>query len=1037
MKSANRTSERRFLVLVAAFGVLASMTYAAEPTALSNGVAVTGLSGGAGTEQFYKIDVPAGQDTLSISTSGGTGDVDLYVRRNSLPTTLSYDHRPFKVGNNETVDVNTPAAGTWYIMLRGYTSYSGVTLKATYEASVSVKSLANGVPATGIEGPANGEMYYSIEVPAGQAKLEIAMSGGTGDADLYVKRGSLPTTTSYDYRPFLLGNNETVSVETPDGGTWYIMIRGYSLFSGVTLLASFGGGGTTPGVTPLEDGVPVTNLSGAAASEKLFQIDLPPGQTSLEIRMSGGTGDADLFVKLKTPPTTTSYDYRPFLAGNEESVNIEAPAAGTWFVMIRGYSNYANVTLQASWGQVVTLQNGVPVPNLAGDSGSEKFFKITAPAGTDEISFAISGGTGNADMYLKKGSKPTTSSYDYRPSDPGNGNTESVGFSGDSVAGTWYILLKAAKAYEGVTLSVKYAVKGGSTPGIVTLSNGVPVANIAGTAGTERFYKIDVPAGQQKLEIQMSGGTGDADLYVRRGSVPTTSQYDYRPYLLGNNETVAVDNPAAGTWYIMIRGYQAFAGVTLVATYGGGTTPGPDPITTLQNGVAVTGLKSTTSSERFYKIDVPAGQQKLEIVVSGGTGDVDLYVRRGSKPTQSEWDYRPYLLGNNETVSITNPAAGTYYIMLKAYAAYDGVTLKATYTPVPEQITTLTNGVAVTGLSGTAGSEKFYKIDVPASQSFLTIEISGGTGDVDLYVKRGSKPTITSWDYRPFLIGNTERVDVTKPATATWYIMLRGYLAYAGVTLKATYGTSAPPAPSGNNFASDPDCVALWRFESTKVTTDSVGTHTLQNQGVTTVAADKKEGGSSAQFKASEKRCLWIPHAALAPAFPFSGPTAPKTISIAFWMKLSSLPPAGQTRDPISKADDVKGVITFTTMVGDGGSVGFFIGTPTSQKYEDVWTPPAVVTGKWYHVVITYQDSDRSYRLNVWSEESGTVVANNTGTMKSNITVSDADVYLGTRQGLPATRFFDGLLDEMVIFKDVLTPDEMAQIRTGTYGKSK
>jgi hypothetical protein len=52
-------------------------------------------------------------------------------------------------------------------------------------------------------------------------------------------------------------------------------------------------------------------------------------------------------------------------------------------------------------------------------------------------------------------------------------------------------------------------------------------------------------------------------------------------------------------------------------------------------------------------------------------------------------------------------------------------------------------------------------------------------------------------------------VEVANPAAATWYIMLRGYQAYAGVTLKATYGIKH----AGNNFASDPNAVALWRFE--------------------------------------------------------------------------------------------------------------------------------------------------------------------------------------------------------------------------------
>ena len=153
MNSAILTRERSFAVLVAALSLLACMTYAGEPTALTNGVAVTGISGAANSEMFYKIDVPAGQDTLQISTSGGTGDVDLYVRRGSQPTTTSYDYRPYKVGNDETVDVNNPAAGTWYIMLRGYSSYSGVTLKAAYSAATSIKVLTNGVPATGLSAP--------------------------------------------------------------------------------------------------------------------------------------------------------------------------------------------------------------------------------------------------------------------------------------------------------------------------------------------------------------------------------------------------------------------------------------------------------------------------------------------------------------------------------------------------------------------------------------------------------------------------------------------------------------------------------------------------------------------------------------------------------------------------------------------------------------------------------------------------------------------------------------------------------------------
>lgn len=78
-------------------------------------------------------------------------------------------------------------------------------------------------------------------------------------------------------------------------------------------------------------------------------------------------------------------------------------------------------------------------------------------------------------------------------------------------------------------------------------------------------FTLDVPAGASTLQVDMSGGTGDADLYLRYGSYPTTSQWDYRPYLSGNNESVTVNNPQAGTWYISIRAYSSFSGVTLTS----------------------------------------------------------------------------------------------------------------------------------------------------------------------------------------------------------------------------------------------------------------------------------------------------------------------------------------------------------------------------------------------------------------------------------------------------------------------------------------
>ena len=374
--------------------------------------------------------------------------------------------------------------------------------------------------------------------------------------------------------------------------------------------------------------------------------------------MSGGTGDADLYVRLKSAPTATEYDYRPFQTGNNEAVSVEAPAAGTWFVMIRGYSDFSGVTLKASWGSVAVLQDEVPVTGLAGAVDSETFFKIDVPEGQTNLLFTMSGGTGNADIYVKKDSKPTTSDWEYRQTT--TGNNESISLTNDSLEGTWYVMLKGMKSLQRRN-ACRQLLRGRDRRG----ADQRRARN--GHLRRLRHPEVLQPrrAGRaDEIRNRISGGTGDADLYVRQGSKPTTSTYDYRPNLVGNDEAVTLDKPTADTWYIMVRGHQSFSNVTLLATYGG---EAPDPVTTLQNGVAVTGLKDITGNQAFYKIDVPAGQSKLEVAMSGGTGDADLYIRKGSKPTLTDYDYRPYLSGNNEIVTINNPAADTWYILLNAY----------------------------------------------------------------------------------------------------------------------------------------------------------------------------------------------------------------------------------------------------------------------------------------------------------------------------------------------------------------------------------
>ena len=108
----------------------------------------------------------------------------------------------------------------------------------------------------------------------------------------------------------------------------------------------------------------------------------------------------------------------------------------------------------------------------------------------------------------------------------------------------------------------------------------------------------------------------------------------------------------------------------------------------------------------------------------------------------------------------------------------------------------LVNGQPITGLAGAQGSELHYSIAVPSGATNLRFQISGpGTGDADLYVRFGQQATRTMWDYRPYLDGNNETVNPSPIQTGTYFVMLRGYTAYSGVTLTASYQTTTPPPP--------------------------------------------------------------------------------------------------------------------------------------------------------------------------------------------------------------------------------------------------
>lgn len=129
-------------------------------------------------------------------------------------------------------------------------------------------------------------------------------------------------------------------------------------------------------------------------------------------------------------------------------------------------------------------------------------------------------------------------------------------------------------------------------------------------------------------------------------------------------------------------GYTAAEIASVTAAWqavGVGGTVTPPTAVVLTNNVAKTGLSGSTGAQALYTLVVPAGATSLKFTTTGSTGDLDLYVRLGSAPTTSTYTCASTGSTSAETCTITNITAGTYYVMLNAYAAYSGVSLTGSY----------------------------------------------------------------------------------------------------------------------------------------------------------------------------------------------------------------------------------------------------------------------------------------------------------------------------------------------------------------------
>ena len=339
---------------------------------------------------------------------------------------------------------------------------------------------------------------------------------------------------------------------------------------------------------------------------------------------------------------------------------------------------------------VVALSNGNEVGTFGSTAGSQTYASFVVPAGTNDLSFSLYGGTGTVHLYARKGAYPTAAAFDCASKLAGTTQAciNTAGLA--NPAGQWYLLANGITDYQG--LFARATAYGPScapaqvlvidTPLNGTLNNATDCQVPTGKGARDRLV---LPlATQRTLRFDLTT-TGALIVELKAHDAPSTrigypagSSFSL-PFLLPNlgvdvdYEVDVADNQPG------LPGGQSY---TLTATSVSADQPSCGPVILFDSGIVAAltltatdcaGITAGTRSDRFY-LWLLGGQTVTATMSSSG---FDPYLR--VLPGQALGAATPLVSDDNggggttARVTYTNPGPPTDFT-LEATSALAGAT---------------------------------------------------------------------------------------------------------------------------------------------------------------------------------------------------------------------------------------------------------------------------------------------------------------------------------------------------------------------------
>jgi hypothetical protein len=258
----------------------------------------------------------------------------------------------------------------------------------------------------------------------------------------------------------------------------------------------------------------------------------------------------------------------------------------------------------------------------------------------------------------------------------------------------------------------------------------------------------------------------------------------------------------------------------------------------------------------------------------------------------------------------------------------------------------------------------------------------------------------------------------------------------AGIPSEETFGQAeVSQGVQGNRFDQDPHCQAVWKFENNLL--DSLGGNHLTGGGdppITFDETDKKEGQCSADFEWDHGNYASRPDADLSPGFPLKSGDTNKKISLCLWVNPETVwletteehkfmaRLAGKWRYGAYSLLVCQRKDKLTIFWGYNGGA-------STRRYN---TGIVLPQDEWSHIGVVVDGVAKTIYVRVYRVSNDTIYEYSQIAL-AELAVTTAIWGVADRGDGYDFTSFDGKLDELVVFDDLLTPQEIDEIRQGIY----